>query len=68
MGKQYAISISDIMNTYSYATAHRQDQNLIELAAGTINVETEEKGSRYIDTVYVENRPAVIIFEECDKE
>lgn len=61
MGRQYAISFSDRMSTYGVAKS--QSNYYIEVATGIINVECE-KGARYIDTIYVDERPAIFIFEK----
>ena len=64
MGKQYAISISDIMSTYTYKTTQSQDKAFIEIVTGTINAEIERTGSKYIDTIYVNDRPSILLFEQ----
>lgn len=61
MARQYAISFSDRMSTYS--VARTQDNYYIEVATGIINAECE-KGARYVNTVYVDGRPAILIFEK----
>lgn len=68
MGRQYAVSISDIMSTYSYGTTQSQDNAFVEIVTGTINAEIERTGARYVDTIYINNRPAILIFERKDKD
>ena len=64
---QYAISFIDRMNTYggSYGIALQQDHAYTDLLCGIINAETE-KGSRFVKAVYVNNVPAVLVFEKID--
>lgn len=63
MTKQYAISFNDRMSTYGpYGAGANQSAYYIEGVTGIINAECE-KGARYVDAVYVDNRPAVLIFE-----
>jgi len=56
----YAISFNDVMTTYG--TAKTQESFFIEMATGIINAECE-KGAKYVDTVYVNNRPVIFVFE-----
>lgn len=57
---QYAISFNDRMNTYG--VARTQDAYYIEGVTGIINAECE-RGARFLQCVYVDNRPAILIFE-----
>lgn len=59
--KQYAISLNDCMSTYGINV--RQNGQYIELSTGIINAETE-KGARYLETIYVDNNPAIFVFEK----
>lgn len=58
---QYAVSFNDIMSTYG--TARTQDSYYIEGIAGIINLECE-KGAKYISCIYVDDRPAILVFEK----
>lgn len=64
---QYAISFIERMNTYggSYGIALQQDHAYVDLLCGMINAEIE-KGSNFVKAVYVNNVPAVLIFEKID--
>ena len=62
--QQYAISFSDCMSTYGLpVNGIRQQNQCIELAAGIINAEIE-KGARYLETIYVDQKPAIFVFEK----
>lgn len=64
MLKQYAISFNDRMSTYGpYGNGASQSTYYIEGVTGIINAECE-KGARYVDAVYVDSRPAILIFEK----
>lgn len=60
---QYAISFNDRMSTYG--VARMQESYYIEVTTGIINAEVE-RGARYVDTIYVDNKPAILIFEKDD--
>lgn len=61
---QYAISFNDRMSTYgSYNTAKFQDNYYIEAVTGIINAECE-KGAKFVDVIYVDNRPTILVFEK----
>ena len=63
MVKQYAVSFNDRMNTYGVAKT--QDAFYIEGVTGVINAEIE-RGARFVNCVYVDQRPAILIFEKED--
>ena len=58
---QYAISFNDRMNTYGMTL--RQDNFFIEGVCGIINAEVEQ-GARFVQAIYVDNMPSVLIFEK----
>lgn len=64
---QYAISLSDRMNTYgsTYGMTLKQDQFYIEGVCGIINAEAD-KGAKFVKAVYVNNLPNILIFEKPD--
>ena len=61
MKQQYVISFEDRMNTYGLANANAA--HTIECICGLINRECE-KGSRFLDVVYVDQRPSILLFEK----
>ena len=63
MLKQYAISFNDRMNTYGVAKTH--DAFYIEGITGIINAEID-RGAKFVECVYVDQRPSILIFEKDD--
>ena len=60
---QYAISFNDRMDTYGVAL--KQDGSFIEGVCGIINSEAE-KGAKFVQAVYVSNKPCILVFEKPD--
>lgn len=58
---QYAVSFNDRMDTYGVAL--KQDACYIEGVCGIINAETE-MGARFIQAVYVNQKPVILVFEK----
>ena len=59
---QYAISFSDIMDTYGKGVNVEQDNFYTESLTGLINAEIA-KGSTFEQVVYVNNRPSIVVFD-----
>ena len=60
MVEQYAVSISDAMNTYGVAV--NQSNFYIEIVTATINAEID-KGARFVRGLYVDGKPCILVFE-----
>ena len=58
---QYAISFSDVMSTYG--PVKEQDNFFVEGVTGVINAEID-KGSTFVNVVYINNKPMVLIFDD----